>query len=397
MSSLAIVGLGYGDEGKGSMVDYYVRERNANLVIRFNGGPQASHHVVLPDGRYHGFAQYGSGTFKGVPTYLSDLMMVEPYAIENETDALIRSGIPHPKDLLTVDFMCPIITPWHWRLNRMRESARTKKHGTCGMGIGELRLDMTSGLPVMRVRDIYSGNAIEKLSRIQKHKASEALHIAGETGQTILMDTNFNPESVADFYRGVFRDIRCVHEMDCTNAIYEGAQGVLLDEIYGWLPHTTWSNCTPSQAFQIAQDELDVIGVLPLIYSRHGAGPFVTEVDRYNARLNDHNKAGLWQGMFRVGPFDAMAARYALEVSGIKKVALTMADQYRGDVCVGYKMPNRPEEPMAHHITDGMRANMAEMRPVYRTGVPIEEIESIIGAEVVCISRGPTCHDKSHP
>ena len=151
MKHAIVVDLGYGDAGKGSTVDWLCspgraeRSRAASrirAVVRFNGGAQAGHNVVTPDGRHHTFAQFGAGTFHGVPTHLSRFMLVEPFALAAEAAHLAELGIGNPFALLSADSRALITTPYHRAANRVRESARDRtpgsaRHGTCGMGIGE--------------------------------------------------------------------------------------------------------------------------------------------------------------------------------------------------------------------------------------------------------------------
>ena len=87
-------GLGFGDEGKGSIVDFLTYRYDVSLIVRFNGGPQAAHHVVTPDRKFHCFSQFGSGSFHaGVKTYLSKYMLIDPFSLELEEDALKKVGI----------------------------------------------------------------------------------------------------------------------------------------------------------------------------------------------------------------------------------------------------------------------------------------------------------------
>ena len=119
---LAVVDLGYGDAGKGTVVDALCASGPVTAVIRFNGGAQAAHNVITPQGRHHTFAQFGSGTFQGVPTHLSRFVVVDPLALAAEAAAL-----GNPFHLLTVDGDALLATPWHRAANRDRERRRAQR------------------------------------------------------------------------------------------------------------------------------------------------------------------------------------------------------------------------------------------------------------------------------
>ncbi|MGC5031423.1 adenylosuccinate synthetase, partial [Micromonospora sp. DT229] len=133
-----VVDLGYGDAGKGTVVDWLCATRPVQMVVRFNGGAQAAHNVVLPDGRHHTFAQFGAGTFHpGVWTHLSRHVVVDPLALAAEADHLAELGVPDALDRLTVDGEALLATPYHRAANRARELSRgADRHGSCGLGVG---------------------------------------------------------------------------------------------------------------------------------------------------------------------------------------------------------------------------------------------------------------------
>jgi adenylosuccinate synthase len=133
----AVVGLGFGDESKGSTVDYLCSLGDVSAVVLFNSGPQAAHNVVLSDGRHHTFSQYGSGAFRGVPTVLSRFKTVDPIGFMREREHLYSLGVGWPAIKPVVDGECLLTTPWHMGVNRNREAKRTKRHGSCGLGHGE--------------------------------------------------------------------------------------------------------------------------------------------------------------------------------------------------------------------------------------------------------------------
>src|SRR5262245_61258810 len=122
--AIITVGLGFGDEGKGAMVDYLCRRQKGDLVIRYCGGSQAGHNVELPDGRRHTFSQFGAGTFAGAPTYLALPMIVNPMALVREAAHLEELGITDPYRTLTIHPGCLVSTWFHQAANQLRELAR---------------------------------------------------------------------------------------------------------------------------------------------------------------------------------------------------------------------------------------------------------------------------------
>jgi adenylosuccinate synthase len=142
VNHVVVVDLGYGDAGKGTVVDWLCSRpgsRPVRTVVRFNGGAQAAHNVVMPDGRQHAFAQFGAGTFTpGVRTHLSRFVLIDPLALAAEAAHLASIGVPDALDRLTVDRDALLTTPYRQAANRARERARgNRRHGSCGMGIGE--------------------------------------------------------------------------------------------------------------------------------------------------------------------------------------------------------------------------------------------------------------------
>src|SRR5438270_13073609 len=115
--AIILCGLGYGDEGKGTWTDYLARTEPVHTVVRFNGGAQAGHNVVTPDGRHHTFAQFGAGTFHGVPTHLSRFMLVSPFALAAEAAHLAELGVRDPFSLLSADSRALLTTPYHRAAN----------------------------------------------------------------------------------------------------------------------------------------------------------------------------------------------------------------------------------------------------------------------------------------
>lgn len=354
MRAIVVVGMGYGDEGKGSIVDYLVRKHEAHTVVRFNGGAQAQHRVVLPDGRSHIFSQFGSGTLvKGVETYLSRFMMVNPQTMFNEHEGLKKIGFSGALSTVVVDYQCPITTPFHIAANRIRTLVQDRdgqRHGTTGMGIGETMMDVLEGAELQAVDLTTGGKRIYKLLReIQERKRNEMeklnldVDIRATDHWRVLTDNTVAVE-YTDFYRAWTNVVRIQVGYNFTgNTIFEGAQGALLDQHWGFAPHTTWSDTTPTNALMLIDEAGSFsdtlrLGVLRGYATRHGEGPFVTEAA---LDLPEPHVYEDWPGQFRVGYTDLLAASYAAHASPVDALALTCLDRipYPWQICTRYQHP----------------------------------------------------------
>ncbi len=340
--AIACLGLAFGDEGKGSLIDAMARRHRARLVVRFNGGAQAGHNVVDGD-RHHCFAQWGSGTFAGAATHLSRFMMVNPIFALAESKRLVLAGISDPFSMMTIERGALVTTPFHVSANRLREIDRGDgRHGSCGMGIGETMGDSLYGEPdVIRVGDSF-GVMLEKLVSIQARKRKRESLGAMDRSLTpdwdVLCDES-EPATVARCFARFFERVRIVEPEwlhDQLRApgtvLFEGAQGALLDQDHGDHPHTTWSDCTFGNVDRLLEGSGLVarrIGVLRAYHTRHGAGPFPSECPDFDAlSSDDHNATGPWQGRFRSGMLDTGLIERARNIVGhVDGVALTRIDR----------------------------------------------------------------------
>ncbi|WP_433381674.1 adenylosuccinate synthetase [Actinoplanes sp. CA-142083] len=385
---VAVVDLGYGDAGKGTVVEALCADAPVRAVLRFNGGAQAAHNVVTPSGRHHTFAQFGSGTLRGMPTHLTRFMVVDPLALAAEAVAL---GDPY--ELLTVEGDALLATPWHRAANRRRETASgDARHGSCGMGVGETMAYALAHTEAPRVADVLSP------ARLRRRLTA----LADFYGPGFVVD------DVVDAFVAFGQTVRIVDEsytgrlLNEGPCVFEGAQGVLLDEWRGWHPHTTWSTTTFDNALSLCPS-LRRLGVVRTYTTRHGAGPFVTE-DATLRLPEPHNGTGEWQGAFRAGHFDAVAHRYAVEVAGgVDGLAVTHLDvpprcpELR--VCTSYEggwsriVPGKFRD-LDHQAALTERLFRARPGELFRPDDWPSAIGELLDAPVVLESYGPAAADK---
>ncbi|XVU23486.1 adenylosuccinate synthetase [Actinoplanes sp. CA-054009] len=389
---VAVVDLGYGDAGKGTVVDALCADSPKRAVLRFNGGAQAAHNVVTEDGRHHTFSQFGSGTLRGVPTHLTRFMVVDPLALSAE--ALSLDGA---FELLTVDGDALLATPWHRAANRRREAERGgSRHGSCGMGVGETMAYASEHADAPRVSDTRSR---PRLRRLFTRLADELGPIDAPLDDVVEAFALFaSTVSIVDgrHTRKLLSEGPCV---------FEGAQGVLLDEWRGWHPHTTWSTTTFGNVAELC-GSFKRLGVVRTYTTRHGAGPFVT-ADESLSLPEAHNGTGEWQGAFRVGHFDAVAHRYAVEVAGgVDGLAVTHLDAPGRcgalRACTSYDMDGvdvdrlvpGPFRDLGYQAELTARLFRARPGTLTRPADWPAEIGAMLGAPVEIESYGPTAADK---
>ncbi|MFI7665226.1 adenylosuccinate synthetase [Nocardia sp. NPDC049526] len=400
-SHIIVLDLGFGDAGKGATVDWLCSPEAGpavSAVVRFNGGAQAAHNVIA-DGRHHSFAQFGSGTFSGVPTLLSRHMLVEPIAVASESRQLAALGVRDPLSLLQIDGRALLTTPIHIAANRAREDARgSSRHGSCGRGIGEtasyaLEYDAPTVSDCLRPDVLYA-----KLQAMAAHYGP------------LIAPSAHRYEAIrdlVDMYREFAAAVRIVDGTELARLaqrgrlIFEGAQGVLLDEWRGFHPHTTWSTVEPRNARALLAEigaPAYTLGVTRTYMTRHGAGPFPTE-DPTMTISEPHNTTGPYQGHFRRGHLDPILLRYAIEVSGgIDGLALTHLDAPgTGYAATGYATTRGVIdrlEPGRWQDLDRQRdltALLTTADPLL-TAVPADPVpwlERQLGAPIVLTADGP--------
>jgi adenylosuccinate synthase len=420
-------GLLYGDEGKGTTVEYISKETKSKLVVRYNGGPQAAHHIVTPDGDFHCFSHFGSATFlPDVHNLISKYMVIYPQTMLREAKKLIeKHNITDLWKRMHIDSECFVITPYHQLINRILEILRgSKKHGSTGLGVGvctdeaffshpeffplgktfyKLDKKIKNKTTTLQIKDLSDKKIlINKLKAIISEKLVHARnliknfdtnsHFIGEyleiykndiintkEGDKLKEDTvnkfaqqeksriiqeallyinNTSEEhtltNLHNYYKIFYDDYGHTlidgnqfikEEIEKGNDIvFEGAQGALLDRVYGIFPHLTKSLCSDANAMAIIDDvrekltfiesenrnfKTKKIGILRAYSSRHGSGPFITNNTSWNDYLKEeHNMHSKWQGDFKVGPFDLVAAKYGIEIFKPDLISFTCVDKF---------------------------------------------------------------------
>ncbi len=411
------VDLGFGDAGKGGVVDFLARDRGACAVVRYNGGPQAAHNVVTPDGRQHAFQQFGAGSFvPGVRTHLGHAVAIEPIRMMWEERALVGLGIADAWTRTTVDRRALVVTPFHKLANRWRELTRgAARHGSCGLGVGEAREDQAAGRPSLEASDLLGsftslvgrlrGIAAEKLRQLGDDGVLQALDASARRALEELDDPGFIG-ACAELYtmwartsRVVDGDAELAGLLASGPVIFEGAHGVLLDEVHGFHPYSTWADTTPRPALDLLKaagfsGQARILGLTRTYAVRYGPGPLPTEDDALGARLPEpHNVNGQWQGPFRVGWPDGVLLKYARDVIGhLDGLAVTHLDRFpvngHAQVCESYGGDRSPA--MTTRCLFAARPDY--IRP---DGPLLEWLEARAGAKAWITSRGQTWCDKT--
>ncbi len=431
------VDLGFGDAGKGSVVDYLTRSFDAHTVIRFNGGAQAGHRVVTDEiaPREHVFAQFGSGTLAGAATHLSRFMLLEPLAMMAEEQHLQALGVTDAFERTTVANRALVITPFQRAVNRLRELARgDSRHGSCGMGIGETMSDalaneeqaLLAGDLANRDRLYARLSFLQAINRAKIEPLLASLPITTAVADELAWLTGSDwADWLLDAYAGYAQRVRIASGEKLMgeilrqpgSVVFEAAQGVLLDEWHGFHPYTTWSTTTLANADRLLAEAgyagmTTRIGITRAYATRHGPGPFVSEDAQLTQTLpDDANTFGPWQRDFRVGWPDAVMLRYARDVAGpLDLLAVTCLDRLASlpalKMCAGYRhttfgvdriLPSPAPQDLGYQ--ERVTHNLAQCEPVLEDAPGIEDLLQRFSQATSCpvglVSCGPTAAGKS--
>lgn len=329
MRARAVIGANFGDEGKGLVTDYLCATQGAGMVVRFNGGAQAGHTVVTPEGERHVFSHFGSGTLCGVPTFLSQFFICNPLTFFPEMETLINLGFnpivyAHPNCLVTTfaDMM----------INQRLEDAKAgSRHGSCGIGVNETV--MRSEVPELKITmsDLWNGTPLQ-----DRLAALCGKYAAFRSGKEIE-----KPEAmIAAFVERAAKFAELVHPLgiaQCKEPVFEGAQGLLLDQNNKqYFPHLTRSNTGIQNVRVLCEQagisDIDTYYVSRTYMTRHGNGPLPGE-DAKMRFTDDTNLDHPYQGAIRFAPLDgtALKARCHADAENFAakdfKLVLTHCDQ----------------------------------------------------------------------
>lgn len=396
-----VVGLGFGDEGKGMAVAHETGRalfHGLNPVnVRFNGGPQAAHNVrVVKDGKvlHHTFSQFGSGSILGVETILTKGMLFDPTSIACEATHLSKTVWADVMPWLHVDERCPVVLPLHVRANRIIESGRgDRRHGSTGNGIGVARTCEHLGMHAVTVRTLLYPESLRMRMMFWRDWVEGEFGIdLGMTDEDVSAESRWLSDGMKELVGYGIDVVEDASQLvrDCVSgggvAVFEGSQGMLLDERYGWFPHVTYGDMTPKAALDIIGDAPHkVIGVTRSYQTRHGAGPFPSECT-YEASETD-NGYHEWAGSFRTGLLDMPTLFRTSMEAGVDEVAISHMDRYPGVYISGWMRRKRMARS-ANGVPSGPILMMEPDGDEF-----IGEVERWCSAPVTVLGSGPTTDD----
>jgi adenylosuccinate synthase len=376
MGNVAVVGAQWGDEGKGKIVDW-LSER-ADVVVRFQGGHNAGHTLVI-EGVTYKLSLLPSGVVRrGKLAVIGNGVVVDPWALLKEIETLRGQGVQVSAENLRVAENAPLILPLHGELDRAREVARegsdegTGKIGTTGRGIGPAYEDKAARRAI-RVCDLADeGTLGAKVHELLLHHNAlrRGFGVDEVDGAGLLAELRALAPRLLPFAEPVWVRLAELKRAG-RRILFEGAQGAMLDVDHGTYPFVTSSNTLAAAAALgsgVGPDSVGfVLGICKAYTTRVGSGPFPTELhDEVGRGIGERGREfGTVTGRpRRVGWLDAVLVRQAVKLGGIKGLALTKLDVLDGietlKVCTAYSLQGQ----LLHHLPAGMGAQAAA-RPVY--------------------------------
>jgi adenylosuccinate synthase len=420
MANVAVVGAQWGDEGKGKIVDWL--SQRADVVVRFQGGHNAGHTLVVGNVEYK-LSLLPSGVVRpGKLSIIGSGVVVDPWALLAEIDTMRQKGLAISPESLRLADNAALILPSHGALDRVREERRGERRiGTTGRGIGPAYEDKV-GRRAVRVCDLAEPNTLEDRvdDLLLHHNALLRGLDAPEFGRAdILARLHEVAPKLLPYAAPVWRLLDEARRAG-RRILFEGAQGAMLDVDHGTYPYVTSSNTVAGQAAAgagIAPSAIGfVLGITKAYTTRVGSGPFPTELhDAIGQTLGDRGREfGTVTGRRRrCGWFDAVAVRQAVRTAGIDGIALTKLDVLDGfdeiEICTAYRRGG-----MTYDYVPAGTSAQAEVEPVYESAegwgqstrgarswadLPapaikyIRRVEELIGAPVALLSTSPERDD----
>ena len=421
MPGTCVIGLQWGDEAKGKLVDLLCPQ--FDIVVRFLGGANAGHTVVVGDQTYK-LHHVPSGILNpGVMNVVTPGVVINPATILNEIDSLLARDIEVGANLMLSD-RAHIVCPWHIAEDQVMngQPVQGESIGTTLRGIGPCYRDKVGRSHAIRLGDLYSDDFRERIESIVDVKRRILFGLSGEDGG----DFGLDPAKIYDEYRGYAE--RLAKHVDDTTAylldavddgkrlLFEGAQGALLDIDHGTFPFVTSSNSSGvgvASGSGVPARSIDrMIGVAKAYTTRVGGGPFPTEQDNdVGQRIRDlGNEYGTTTGRpRRCGWFDAVAVRYTSRLSGIDGLALMMMDVLSQlpeiQICTAYELDGKRVDRFPSQVGDLRRVQpIYETWPGWQTDVTkarklsdfpdgarryLDRISELVGKPIDVVSVGP--------
>ena len=372
MPNVTVIGCQWGDEGKGKIVDWL--SNIADVVVRFQGGHNAGHTIVLNNNTYK-LSLLPSGIIRGKLSIIGSGVVVDPLALINEIDTLKKQGLNITPKLLKISNIATLILPYHQLMDEEREKQKGKnKIGTTGRGIGPAYEDKI-GRRAIRICDLYDQENRKIL--IKNALAHHNLILKG-LGKKLINIANINSllDKVAPILEPFVDDtFEILHKKNNQgkNILFEGAQGSLLDIDYGTYPYVTSSNTIAPQAAigsGIGPANTGyILGISKAYTTRVGNGPFPTELsNELGEKLRTKgNEFGVVTGRKRrCGWLDSVLLKYAVKLSSINGIALTKLDVLDSfkeiKICVGYRLGDKKLKTLPKSLD-----YINKVEPIYET------------------------------
>jgi adenylosuccinate synthase len=416
---VTVIGAQWGDEGKGKVIDWLADR--ADVVVRFQGGNNAGHTIVVGNTEYR-FSLLPSGVAQGKLSIIGNGVVVDPWSLLDEIERVRAQGLTiDPQVLVLADTAC-LVLPLHRDLDAAREArAGAARIGTTGRGIGPAYEDKV-GRRAIRFCDLADAPALEtRIGRLLAHHGPlrKGLDLPEITPETVVAQLAEVTPRLLPYVRAAWRELDAA-AVAKKQILFEGAQAVMLDIDHGTYPFVTSSNTVAGQAAAGAGVGPAaggyVLGIVKAYTTRVGEGPFPSELkDATGERLGakGHEFGTVTGRKRRCGWFDAVLVRQSVAVSGIQGVVLTKLDVLDGfeslKICVGYRLGDRvldylpagvseqaAVEPIYEEIEgwSGTTHKARSWRDLPAAAVKyVRRVEELIGAQVALVTTSPERDD----